>query len=144
MKEFRNWSERNKSISDITKKLSLLFGFHEEMYLTGLFKYLNSGSYENKISDLSMTEIEFCDIRKVIDFTKEFHVNLNLDDYYLYMGSCEMYYYFFIYDKTDDDDIERFIAVDHETGVIEHTAVDISEWFYISLEEQIDITRESI
>ena len=143
MKEFRNWSERNKSIRDVKKKLSLLFGFHNDIYLN-FFKYLNSGSYENQISTLSGTEIEFCDLRKVIDFTKEYHMNLNLDEYYLYVGSCEMFYYFFAYDETDDDDIERFVAVDHETGVIEHTAVDLYEWFYMSLEEQIDITRESI
>ena len=71
-------------------------------------------------------------------------MNLNLDEYYLYMGSCEMFYYFFAYDEVDDDDVERYLAVDHETGVIEHTAVDLYEWFYMSLEERIDITRESI
>ena len=144
MKEFRNWSERNKSIIDVTKKLSLLFGFHNYNNLYDFFNYFNSASYENKISELSGTEIEFCDVRRIIDFTKEYNMNLNLDEYYLYMGSCEMFYYFFAYDEVDDDEVERYLAVDHETGVVEHTAVDLYEWFYMSLEERIDITRESI
>ena len=69
MKEFRNWSERNKSIIDVTKKLSLLFGFHNYNNLYDFFNYFNSASYENKISELSGTEIEFCDVRRIIDFT---------------------------------------------------------------------------
>ena len=38
MREFRNWDERNKSISDVKKKLSLMFGFHKDIFLSDLFR----------------------------------------------------------------------------------------------------------
>lgn len=144
MREFRNWDERNKSISDVKKKLSLMFGFHKDIFLSDLFYYLNSSNYDERRSILSGTNIDFCDIRKVIDFTIDLNKNLNLDDYYLYMGSCEMFHYFFMYDETDDDELERFLAVDHETGVIEHVTESLGLWFQMSEEEEFDILRESI
>ena len=140
MREFRNWDERNKSISDVKKKLSLMFGFHKDIFLSDLFYYLNSSNYDERRSILSGTNIDFCDIRKVIDFTIDLNKNLNLDDYYLYMGSCEMFHYFFTYDETDDDELERFLAVDHETGVIEHVRESLGLWFQMSEEEEFDFS----
>ena len=55
-----------------------------------------------------------------------------------------MFYYFFMYDETDDDELERFLAVDHETGVIEHVTESFDLWFQMSEEEKFDIFRESI
>ena len=69
IREFRNWDERNKSIIDVKNKLSLMFGFHKDIYLEDFFHYLNSSDYDEEKCKLSGTEIDFCDMRKIIDFT---------------------------------------------------------------------------
>ena len=134
MREFRNWDERNKSIIDVKNKLSLMFGFHKDIYLEDFFHYLNSSDYDEEKSKLSGTEIDFCDMRKIIDFTIDLNKNLNLDDYYLYMGSCEMFFYFWSYepdgDKSDEelDEVDKYLAIDHETGEIEYKTSMLDVW----------------
>ena len=66
MKAFRNTKARLDSENEVSKKIGVLFGYHNEDILWDYFWYL-SGKFKNKVSSLSNTEIYIEDVRNVIE-----------------------------------------------------------------------------
>ena len=78
------------------------------------------------------------DVREVIESSIFYCQKFNLKKQYLYMGSCEMYHYFYDYNEITliDENFERFIAIDHELGEVEYKNYSFALW-YKDISEEI-------
>jgi hypothetical protein len=130
MKAFRSAKARLDSENEVSKKIGVLFGYHNEDILWDYFWYL-SGKFKNKVSSLSNTEIYIEDVRNVIERSLYLKNHYGLNNDYLYIGNCEMYHYFFNYNEESliNNEAIKYVAVDHELGEIGHKVGEFSEWF---------------
>jgi hypothetical protein len=132
---FRNYKEKIAGFKKLDKEIEVHFGVPSGYQLSyEYYNYLDNYDYENKLSDLSGTVMEFVDPESLIEETIRYVEQFNFKDNYLYMGSCEMFFYFYTYvpdgNKTDDelDKTNKYLAIDHETGDIEYQTSILDVW----------------
>lgn len=132
---FRNYKEKLAGFKKLDKTIEVHFGIPSGYQLSHeYYDYLDNYEYENRLSSLSGSVIEVVDPESLIDETIRYTEQFNLKGDYLYMGSCEMFFYFWLYepdgDKSDEelDEVDKYLAIDHETGEIEYKTSMIDIW----------------
>ena len=130
---FRTYKEKTAGFKKLDKEIEVYFGIPTDN-LNDYYEYLDNYNYENKLSSLSNTEIFFVDPESLVDETIKYLEQFNFSERCLYMGSCEMFFYFYNYiddtDMTDEelDNLDKYLAVDHETGEIEYKTPMLERW----------------
>ena len=132
---FRNYKEKLAGFKKLDKQIEVYFGVPSGYQLNQeYYSYLDNYDYENKLSNLSDSVIEFVDPESLIEETTRYSEQFDFKDSYLYMGSCEMFFYFYSYvpdgNKTEDElsETNKYLAIDHETGEIEYQTSILGEW----------------
>ena len=145
MLPFTTLKRKNNQMNELSKKIGVYSGLYEEENLKNNFlHYLNNGKYENKISELSNTIIEFIDMRDVIESTNMIRKHWNLHENSYVMGECEMFLYFYKYVSEEeydlnDGDVSQYYALDHETGELELEVTSLELFFKITDDEKKEL-----
>ena len=145
MLPFSTLEERNDQINDLAKEICIYSGLDDEENLKSNFlHYLNNGMYENKISELSNTEIEFIDMRDIIESTNMIKEHWSLYENSFKMGECEMFLYFYKYVSEEeydlkDGDVAQYFALDHETGELELEVTSLELFFKLTEDEKKEL-----
>ena len=127
------------------KKIGIYSGLYDEENLKSNFlHYLNNGMYENKISKLSNTEIEFIDMRDVIESTNMIKEHWSLYENSFKMGECEMFLYFYKYVSVEEYDLKdgnvtQYFALDHETGELGLEVTSLELFFKLTEDERKEL-----
>lgn len=132
---FRNYKEKISGFKKLDKEIEIHFGIPKGYQLSHeYYNFLDNYMYENKISTLSGSVMEFIDPESLIDETIRYTEQFKLEEKCLYLGSCEMFFYFWSYefdgDKSEDelDNTDKYLAVDHEIGEIEYKTSMLEVW----------------
>ena len=133
---FRNMREKNVGFKKIDTDLGVYFGIFNEHSQIDLecYKYLDNYLYEDSISKLSNTVLKWIDPEEMMDQSILYKEQFDFENNLIYMGNCEMFFYFYEYSsnngKTDEevDETIKYYAVDHETGEMEYSTSFLSEW----------------
>ena len=145
MLPFATLKKRNEQMRTLSKKIGIYSGVYDEENLQSNFlHYLNNGKYENKISKLSNTVIEFIDMRDVIESTNMTKEHWNFYENSFVMGECEMFIYFYKYVSMEeydlkDGDVSQYFALDHETGGLELEVESLSSFFKLTEDEEKEL-----
>ena len=133
---FRNLREKNVGFKKIDTNLSVYFGIFNEHNQIDLecYKYLDNYLYEDSISKLSNTVVKWIDPEEMIDQSIIYKEQFDFENNLIYMGSCEMFFYFYEYvsnsGKTDEevDETIKYYSLDHETGEMEYKTSILGNW----------------